>query len=164
MLCLRGDTWRNFATKRARNVLALQEFMSPSTEYRDVPVRCGPGPGPVRVRSGPGPGFIFSVRVVRSGSENLIPDPLRSGSQNFSGPGNPVRVGSYVTRPVASPGFIFCWSVPCFPAIFFVYNYPFSSYLSLGSMLVRLDLKKYADCTHQRLKRTSGARVMTFLL
>ena len=123
--------------------------------FRDVLVRSGPGPGP---------GFIFSVRVIRSGSENMIPDPFRSGSQNFSGPGNLVRVGSYVTRPVSGPGFIFCRSGPGFPAIFFAYNYPFSSYLSLGSMLDRLDLKKYADCTSQRLKRTSGARVMTFLL
>ena len=31
-------------------------------------------------------------------------------------------------------------------------------------MLDRLDLKKYADCTSQRLKRTSGARVMTFFV
>ena len=95
-------------------------------------------------RAGPGPGFIFSVRVIRAGSENMIPDPFRSGSQNFSGPGNPVRVGSYVTRPFSGLGFIFCRSGLGFPAIFFAYNYSFSSYLSLGSMLDRLDLKKYS--------------------
>ena len=31
-------------------------------------------------------------------------------------------------------------------------------------MLERLVLKNAADCTSQRLKRTSGARVITFLL
>ena len=31
-------------------------------------------------------------------------------------------------------------------------------------MLERLVLKKYADCTSQRLKRTSGARVMFFFV
>ena len=31
-------------------------------------------------------------------------------------------------------------------------------------MLERLVLKSAVDCTSQRLKRTSGARVMTFLL
>ena len=30
-------------------------------------------------------------------------------------------------------------------------------------MLDRSDLKKYAECTSQRLNWTSGARVMTFL-
>ena len=32
--------------------------------------------------------------------------------------------------------------------------------LSLRSVLERLVLKKYAECISQRLKRTSGARVM----
>ena len=32
--------------------------------------------------------------------------------------------------------------------------------LSIGSVLERLVLKKYAECTSQRLKWTSGARVM----
>ena len=35
------------------------------------------------------------------------------------------------------------------------------SVLSLRSMLERLVLKKYVECTSQRLKWTSGARVMT---
>ena len=35
--------------------------------------------------------------------------------------------------------------------------------LSLGSMLELLVLKKYAECTSQRLKRTSGAGVMIFV-
>ena len=44
----------------------------------------------------------------------------------------------------------------------FCYNYIFSSYLSFGSMLERLVLENAADCTSQRVKRTSGARVMIF--
>ena len=36
--------------------------------------------------------------------------------------------------------------------------------LSLRSVLERLVLKKYAECTSQRLKRTSGARVMNLSL
>ena len=36
--------------------------------------------------------------------------------------------------------------------------------LSLGSMLEVLVLKNAVECTSQRLKRTSGAQVMTFLL
>ena len=108
--------------------------------------------------------------------------PVRSGFGFYIfGPGNPVRVGSCVTRPVpvrfskffqsgysppvrvsffSGPGM----SGPGFKLSFLAYNYLFSSYLSFGSMLERLVLKKYADCTSQRLKRTSGARVMTFLL
>ena len=35
--------------------------------------------------------------------------------------------------------------------------------LSIRSVLERLVLKKYAECTSQRLKRTSGARVMIFV-
>ena len=35
--------------------------------------------------------------------------------------------------------------------------------LSIRSMLELLVLKKYAECTSQRLKRTSGARVMIFV-
>ena len=35
--------------------------------------------------------------------------------------------------------------------------------LSLRSMLELLVLKKYAECTSQRLKRTSGAGVMIFV-
>ena len=35
--------------------------------------------------------------------------------------------------------------------------------LSLGSMLEVLVLKKYAECTSRRLKRTSGARLMIFV-
>ena len=35
--------------------------------------------------------------------------------------------------------------------------------LSLRSVLERLVLKKYAECISQRLKRTSGARVMIFV-
>ena len=54
-------------------------------------------------------------------------------------------------------------SGPGFPTIFFAYNCSFLSYLSLGSMLDRFGLKNKADCTSQCLKRSSGARVMTFL-
>ena len=36
--------------------------------------------------------------------------------------------------------------------------------LSLRSVLERLVLKKYAECTSQRLKPTSGARVMILFL
>ena len=50
-----------------------------------------------------------------------------------------------------------------FPNIFSAYKSFFSSYLSIESVLERLVLKNAADCTSQRLKRTSGARVMTFL-
>jgi hypothetical protein len=35
--------------------------------------------------------------------------------------------------------------------------------LSLRSMLEVLVLKKYAECTSRRLKRTSGARLMIFV-
>ena len=35
--------------------------------------------------------------------------------------------------------------------------------LSLGGMLEVLVLKKYAECTSRRLKRTSGARLMIFV-
>ena len=45
----------------------------------------------------------------------------------------------------------------------FCYNYIFSSYLSLGGMLERLVLKKAVDCTSQRLKWTSGARVVNLV-
>ena len=48
--------------------------------------------------------------------------------------------------------------------ILFAYNGSFWSYLSLGIMLDRFVLKNNADCTGQCLKRSSGARVMTFLL
>ena len=50
-----------------------------------------------------------------------------------------------------------------FDTFVFCYNYIFSSYLSLGGMLERLVLKNVVDCTSQRLKRTSGVRVMIFL-
>ena len=36
--------------------------------------------------------------------------------------------------------------------------------LSIGSVLERLVLKNAAECTSQRLKRTSGARVMNLSL
>ena len=46
----------------------------------------------------------------------------------------------------------------------FTYNYIFSSYLSSGSALERLVLKNAAECTSQRLKRTSGVRVVNLSL
>ena len=72
-----------------------------------------------------------------------------------SGFSPPVRV-SYFSGPGTSG--------PGFPSIFSAYNYIFSSYSNLESMLDRLVLKNAADCTSQRLKRSSGAQVMTFLL
>ena len=39
-------------------------------------------------------------------------------------------------------------------------NCCFSSVLSIGSMLERLVLKKYVECTSRRVQRTSGAQVV----
>ena len=41
-----------------------------------------------------------------------------------------------------------------------IYGWPFSLYLTIGSVLELLVLKNAAECTSQRLKWTSGARVM----
>ena len=41
-----------------------------------------------------------------------------------------------------------------------IYGWPFSLYLSIGSVLELLVIKNAAECISQRLKWTSGARVM----
>ena len=41
-----------------------------------------------------------------------------------------------------------------------IYGWPFSLYLSIGSVLELLVWKNAAECTSQRLKWTSGARVI----
>ena len=46
----------------------------------------------------------------------------------------------------------------------FCYNYMFSLFLSLGSMLERLVSKNAVECTSQHLKWMSGARVMICLV
>ena len=84
----------------------------------------------------------------------MLPDPFRSGSQNFSGPGIHLRSGFYIFPVQVCPVRVF--------RLFFAYNYLFSLYLRLGSMLERLVLKNAADCTSQRLKQTSGVRVILF--
>ena len=54
-------------------------------------------------------------------------------------------------------------SIFCIYMIFFaVQNCLICLVLSLGSMLGRLVLKKYVECTSRRVKWTSGARVMTY--
>ena len=109
--------------------------------------------GPVRS----GSRFCFSGpgSALRSGSYRTRTDPVRVSKFFRSGFSPPVRVSYFSGPGLSGPGS---------PTIFVVYNYLFSSYLSLGSMLDWLVLKNAADCTGQRLKRTSGARVMTFLL
>ena len=108
-------------------------------------------------RSGSGPGLVFvgPGSVLRSGSYETRPVPVRFSKFFRSGFSPPVRVSYFSGPGLSGPGF---------PTIFFAYNCSFSSYLSLGSMLDRFVLKNKADCTSQCLKRSSGARVMTFLL
>ena len=105
--------------------------------------------------SGPGSSFILSVQVIQSKSDPMLSDPFQFGFSKFFWCEYPhaVQVVFFSSPRMSGPGF---------PGMLFAYNYPVSSYLSLGSMLDRLDLKKYADCISQRLKRTSGGRVMTF--
>ena len=97
-------------------VIWLDQQPGPANPNR---VKCRAYNRDVPVRSGPGPGFIFSVRVIRSRSDPMLPVPFRSRSQNFSSPGNPVRVGYYVTQPVSGPSFIFFLG---FASMFFAYN------------------------------------------
>ena len=107
---------------------------------------------PVRVQSGPG--FIFGGpgSALQSGSYETRPVPVRFSKFSRSGFSPPVRVSYFSGPGLSGPGF---------PTIFFVYNYPFSSYLSLGSMLDRFVLKNKADCISQCLKRSSGGPTMT---
>ena len=101
--------------------------------------------------------FFFGLgSALQSKSCFFAPVRPSPGLKNFPGLGF-----------ISGPGFIFSglgMSGPVFPTVFFVYNYICSSYLNLGSMLDRLVLKNAADCISQRVKRTSGARVVIFLL
>ena len=53
------------------------------------------------------------------------------------------------------------WSSSYDHFLFCAYKCPFLLYSRIGSVLELLVLKNAVDCTSQRLKRTSGARVMT---
>ena len=48
--------------------------------------------------------------------------------------------------------------------VYFRQNWSIWMDLSIKSMLERLVLKNAADCTSQRVKRTSGARVIIFVV
>ena len=114
------------------------------TFVRDVPVWVWSGPG--FVFGGPG-------SALQSGSYETRSVPVRF-SKFFRSRFSPLVQVPYFSGPgLSGPGF---------PTIFSAYNDIFSSYFSLGSILDRLVLKNAADGTSQRLKRSSGARVMTF--
>ena len=78
--------------------------------------------------------------------------PVRSGFEKKCGPGHlRSRFHFFRSGPVRVSF-----------SIFFVYKRSFSLELSIGSVLELLVLKNGAECISQRLKWTSGARVMIF--
>ena len=107
--------------------------------------------GPVRS----GSGFCFSGpgSALWSGSCRTRTDPVRFSFLFRSGFSSPVRVSYFSGPGVSGPGF------PTISA----YNSFFPSYLRFGSMLERLVLKNGVDCTSQRFKWTSGARVVNLV-
>ena len=101
--------------------------------------------GPVWVRV-----LFFAVRVVPSGPGSIFSGSVQSGFETKirSGFSLPVRVS------------IFSGPVRVSFSIFVVYKQSFSLELSIGGVLELLILKNGVECSSQRLKWTSGARVM----